>query len=889
MTAGERLSPTQRPQPSRSGNGGSGDGGGSNGNGPGGGEPPGRKPRKKWRPPFLVRLARGVVAAVLGVAVLGGAVAAGGGYMAYRHYGADLPDVDGLRNYKPPVMSRVYAGDARLLTELAAERRIFVPIGAIPPIVRQAFISAEDHNFYSHGGVDPMAIVRAGVFDLLHAGQRRPIGASTITQQVAKNMLLDNQMSLSRKIKEAILAVRIEENLTKDRILELYLNEIYLGLGSYGVAAASQAYFNKPLDKLTVPEAAFLGGLPKAPNNLNPFKYPEAARARRDYVLDRLAEDHVITTAQAIQYKAEPIVPAEFHRPPPIPGADWFTEEVRRQLLARFGQEATTEGGLMVRTSLDPSLQTAAETALRNGLMAYDRKHGGWRGPVGHLTVAPADFETKWPAALNETPHPPGMLPNWRLAIVASAGDTDAQVDWLNPAGERRTAALALADTTWARPVTDGKPGAVPKRMAEIVQPGDIVMIEPPQTPLPPLRAPASKVKPPTPTQANRAQLRQIPAVQGALVSLDPHSGRVLAMVGGWSFEQSQYNRAVQANRQPGSSFKPMVYLTALEKGISPSQRFLDAPVVIDTPDGRWRPGNYEGTFGGPTPLRVALEQSLNLVTLRVAQKVGMQAIADNAIAFHMVDQMPKVLPAALGAVETTVIREAGAYASLDEEGREVIPTLIDSVQDQDGHVVMRAPGLDCSDCNDPSKPPSITDERAQIADPQSVFQLIKMMEGVVQRGTGQPAAKGLNRPIAGKTGTTQDFNDAWFAGFTPDLVTVVWVGYDQPTSLGENETGGAIAAPIWHDYMATALAGRPVLDFPIPPGVTLAQWQTGSGTVTDAFKPDQVPGASGPLGGGEGSVASAAPGDGLSGGGGAPASQGTSQGRIENGLGGLY
>jgi penicillin-binding protein 1A len=307
--------------------------------------------------------------------------------------------------------------------------------------------------------------------------------------------------------------------------------------------------------------------------------------------------------------------------------------------------------------------------------------------------------------------------------------------------------------------------------------------------------------------------------------------------------------------------------------------------VVIDTPDGRWRPGNYEGTFGGPTPLRVALEQSLNLVTLRVAQKVGMQAIADNAIAFHMVDQMPKVLPAALGAVETTVIREAGAYASLDEEGREVNPTLIDSVQDQDGHVVMRAPGLDCSDCNDPSKPPSITDDRAQIADPQSVFQLIKMMEGVVQRGTGQPAAKGLNRPIAGKTGTTQDFNDAWFAGFTPDLVTVVWVGYDQPTSLGENETGGAIAAPIWHDYMATALAGRPVLDFPIPPGVTLAQWQTGTGTVTDAFKPDQVPGASGPLGGGEGSVASAASGDGQGGSGGAPASQG----RIENGLGGLY
>ncbi len=887
LIAGERLSPTSRQvkNPGRQGS------GGGSPPAPGSGPDRGRKPRA----PLAVRIARGLMAAMLGVLFLGGALAAGGGYMIYRHYSADLPDVDGLRNYKPPVMSRVYAGDARLLSELATERRIFVPIGAIPPIVKQAFISAEDHNFYNHGGVDPVAIARAAMFDLLHAGQRRPIGASTITQQVAKNMLLDNEMSLSRKVKEAILAMRIEQSLTKDRILELYLNEIYLGLGSYGVAAASQAYFNKPLDRLTVAEAAFLGGLPKAPNNLNPFKYPEAARNRRDYVLDRLAEDKAITAAQAAQFKADPIVPAEFHRPPPIPGADWFTEEVRRQLLARFGQEQTTEGGLMVRTSLDPALQAAAETSLRNGLIAYDRKHGGWRGPAGHLTAPAADFETKWPAALNDTARPPGMLPTWRLAIVASAGDADAQVDWLAQNGERRTAQLSLSDTAWARPVTDGKLGAVPKRMADIVQPGDVVMIEPPQTLLPPPAAPVSKLKPVTPGPANRALLRQIPLVQGALVSLDPRTGRVLAMVGGWSFEQSQYNRAVQANRQPGSSFKPMVYLTALEKGISPSQRFLDAPVVIDTPDGKWRPGNYEGTFGGPTPLRVALEQSLNLVTLRVAQKVGMKAIADNAIAFHMVDQMPKVLPAALGAVETTVLREAGAYASLAVGGREVIPSLIDSVQDQDGDVVMRAQGLDCGDCADATKPPVIDDQRKRIADPQSVFQLVTMMQGVVQRGTGVNAGKGLNRPIAGKTGTTQDFNDAWFAGFTPDLVTVVWVGYDTPASLGENETGGAIAAPIWHDYMATALAGRPVLSFPMPPGVTMAQWQTSTGMVTDAFKPDQIPGGSGPLGAGGGSVASAAPADGQSGGppggppGGPSGEPSGAHSGIDNGLGGLY
>ncbi len=693
----------------------------------------------KRRRGLLVRTARGLFGAVLGLLLLVGVAGAVGGYIAFEHYSAGLPDVDGLRNYQPPVMSRVFAGDSRLLAELASERRIFVPATAIPDIVKQAFVSAEDQNFYTHRGVDPLAIARAATFDLAHAGQgKRPVGASTITQQVAKNMLLDSQISFSRKVKEAILAIRIEQNLSKERILELYLNEIYLGLGSYGVAAAAQTYFNKPLDKLTIAEAAFLAALPKAPNNLNPFKYPDAARARRDYVLDRLAEDHAITPAQQSEAKAAPVVPSEFRRPPPIPGADWFTEEVRRQLIARFGQETTTQGGLMVRTSLDPTLQIAAEKSLRDGLMAYDRKMGGWRGAVAHLTLPPADFETTWPAALSDQPRPPGMLPDWRIAIVASLTNSEAKVEWLNPAGEHRAAAIALQDVGWARPLRDGKPGPAPRRMADIVQIGDVVMIEPPSTlpkplPAPPAAPPKGKAPPPQVSPpANRATLRQIPLVQGALVSLDPQTGRVLAMVGGWSFEQSQFNRATQANRQPGSSFKPIVYLTALEKGISPSQRFLDAPVIVDTPEGRWRPGNFEGTFRGPTPLRVALEESMNLVTIRVAQQVGMQAVADNAIAFHMVDSMPRVLPAALGAVDTTVLREAGAYASIAAGGREVVPTFIDSVQDPDGHVVMRAAGLDCSNCGDASKPPTVTDGRAQLADPDSVFQLITMMQGVV-------------------------------------------------------------------------------------------------------------------------------------------------------------
>jgi penicillin-binding protein 1A len=854
LTAGEPLAPRGGPagKPGR------------------GAAPPGGKPPKR-NANLLLRFSRGLFGAVLGLGVLVAVVGAGGAWLAYQHYSADLPDVDGLRNYQPPVMSRIYAGDSRLLAELATERRIFVPLDAIPPLVRHAFISAEDRNFYNHGGIDPEAIARAAVFDLLHAGQgRRPIGASTITQQVAKNMLLDtNEVSLSRKIKEAILATRIENTLSKDRILELYLNEIYLGLGSYGVAAAAQAYFDKPLDRLTVAEAAFLGGLPKAPNNFNPWKYPEAARVRRDYVIDRLADDHVITARQAADAKSQPVVPKEFHRPPPIPGADWFSEEVRRQLIAKFGQDTTTQGGLVVRTSLDPRLQAYAEGAVRDGLMDYDRKMGGWRGPVAHADIAPADFQAQWPGVLNGTARPPGMLSAWRLAIVASETASEARVNWTNAAGARESGVLALADTTWARPVRDNRPGPAPRRMADIVRVGDIVMIQPPDSA-------AGR-----PRQALRVALRQIPLVQGALVSLDPQTGRVLAMVGGWSYEQSQFNRATQAERQPGSSFKPVVYLTALERGISPSQKFLDAPIVIDTPQGRWRPGNYEGTFSGPVSLQRALEDSLNLVTIRVARTVGMKAVADNAIALHMVDSMPRVLPAALGAVQTTVLKEAGAYASFAEGGRLVTPTLIDSVQDADGHVVMRPDGSTCEGCSNPASPPDLIDNRTQVADPDSVCQLVTMMEGVVQHGTGEPAGHGLNRPIAGKTGTTQDFVDAWFGGFTPDLVTVVWVGYDNPASLGDNETGGHVAAPIWRAFMEKALAGHPVLQFPVPPGVTLAQWESGAGPRTSAFKDGQVPGASAPIGG----VASTSAGASVLSGSSPP----VGTGGVDASLGGLY
>jgi penicillin-binding protein 1A len=843
--------------------------------------PSGRSPRHTPERPRRGRWLGRIFGALLGFAALAAGVGGAAGYVAYQHFSAGLPDVEGLRNYQPRVMSRVYASDSHLLAEMATERRIFVPYVAIPEIVKRAFISAEDQNFFTHRGVDPLAMARAAATDLMQYGQgRRPIGASTITQQVAKNMLLGNEVSVNRKVKEVLLALRIEQSLSKDRILELYLNEIYLGLSSYGVAAAAQAYFNKPLDDLTIAEAAFLAALPKAPNNYNPFRFPDAARARRDWVLDRMADTHAIAPEQAAAAKATPITPAPFRRPEAVAGADYFSEEVRRQLVEKFGADQTTQGGLEVRTSLDPVLQAAADKTLRDGLMRYDQKRGGWRGPVKHLENGPA-LRVNWASWLDAMPRPPGMLAHWRLAVVLDASDTEARLGVLDhpPGGVAavpRTLPLQVADLGWVRQVKDGVPGPSPRKIAEVLHPGDVVMTE---------QAAAMLGQGRNAGRPERLLLRQIPAVQGALVSLDPATGRVLALSGGWSYEMSQFDRVTQANRQPGSSFKPFVYLTALEQDVSPSQKFLDAPFVVDQgAAGKWRPSNFELDFNGPVPLHVALEKSLNLVTVRVADKVGMEAVAQTAIDFHMVDNMPRVLSASLGAVDTTVLREAGAYASLAAGGKEVVPSLIDSVQDRDGHLIWSAPGVACDGCQDPARPPVLVDTRKPIADPASVFQLNMMMQGVVQRGTGTPAGAGLNRPIAGKTGTTQDFQDAWFSGFTPDLVTVVWIGFDNPATLGNNETGGAIAAPVWHDYMAIALKNRPKLPFVPPPGLTIASYDSGFGTVSDAFKPGQEPGASVPLGG----LGTPPPSADAAGSQGTPPAPAASAG-VDSGMGGLY
>ncbi len=820
-------------------------------------EPPApapKAPRPKRRRSLFGLMLRGVLIMVVAVGLVGAA----GAYALYRSAATDLPDHSWLAEYQPPQLSRIHAADARLMAELAQERRVFVPIEAIPRRLQQAFVSAEDQNFWTHPGVDPVAIARAVVVNVEGMGRgRRPIGASTITQQVAKNMLVGNDRTMARKLREAILAIRIEEAMPKARILEIYLNEIYLGAQAYGVAAAAQNYFNKSLDELTLGEMAFLAALPKAPNNLNPIRFPEAARARRDYVLDRLLADGAVTAAEADAARAEPIVPRPTRRPDMIAVGQHFTEEVRRELVARFGAEETVRAGLVVRTSLEPALQAEAERALRRGLMDYDRRRGGWRGPVAQIPAG----ATEWLPALSAVTRPPGALPEWRLAVALEVRDREARMAWLErPEGrgapQPRTATLPLDEVApWARPVREGRMGPAPRRMQEILAPGDVVLVEMlPGTPAQGARQPA---------RPERLTLRQVPEVEGAVVALDPNNGRVLAMVGGWSFDKSWYNRATQAQRQPGSSFKPFVFLPALEAGIPPNQQLLDAPVEIMTPQGLWRPGNYSGGAQGWVTMRGAMERSLNLVTIRLAQQVGIAAVADTAARFGVIPNMPRLLSMSLGAGETTVLRQATAYASFVNGGRAVTPTLIDTVQDRHGRVIWRSDARRCAGCDaaDPSAgPPALTEERRQIADPIATFQMVSLLQGAVQRGTGARAGAGLNRPVAGKTGTSNDYVDNWFVGFTPDLVVAVWVGFDEPRSLGDRESGGTNAAPIFRDVVAAALQGSPPVPFRAPPGVALVRVPLEGGqTILEAFRPGTENAArppSDPFGNGAGAAA---------------------------------
>jgi penicillin-binding protein 1A len=776
---------------------------------------------RKW----IVRL----IASLFTLAILGALGAAG----LVWHYSHDLPDYSALKDYQPPVMTRVYAGDGKLLAEYAIEKRIFVPVSAMPPMITHAFVSAEDQHFYTHAGVDFRGMARALITDVANIGSnRRPKGASTITQQVARNFFLTNEVSISRKIKEALLAFRIEEALSKERILELYMNEIYLGRESYGVAAASMNYFNKSLDQLTIGEAAFLAAAPKAPSHYDPVQYNDRARERRDYVIDRMLEDGYITADQATAAKAEPLTVRK-RDPEETVQADYFAEEVRRELASRYGDKNLYKGGLSVKTSLDPKLQAIGDRVFHDGLIAYDRRHG-WRGPVAQGTPETAA------ARLNQAVMPPAPA-KWTIGVVTKLTDTEAEI---TVKGDAR-GHVPMSELSWARSnEADQKLGPPVHKPADVLAPGDIVLVEPVQA------SEDGKTKYPPETYG----LRQIPAVTGGLIALDPHTGRVFAMTGGWSYEQSQFNRAVQAVRQPGSSFKPFVYMAALDNGFAPNTIVLDAPFVMDQGAGlgKWRPANYGEKFFGPTPLRVGIEQSRNLMTVRVAGTIGMDKVADYAHRFGIADNLPQVLAMALGACDTTLMRMTTGYAQIVNGGKRITPSLIDRIQDRTGKTILRHDQRRCEGCNEfaDGQPPTIPDEREQIVDPATAYQMVSILTGVVERGTAT-AVKAVGKPLAGKTGTTNDYTDAWFIGFSPDLVVGLYVGFDKPESLGSRETGGRISAPIFRDFMMDALDKKPATPFRIPPGVRLVKinLETGrlaqpgdSKVILEAFKPGTEP-----------------------------------------------
>jgi penicillin-binding protein 1A len=747
---------------------------------------------------FLALVSLGFLGAIASVAVFA---------LALSYYGSDLPDYEQLKDYQPAIVSRIYTGDGHLMAEYAEEKRVFIPVQTIPQTIKSAFISAEDKNFYEHKGVDLLAVARAMATNLRNSGSgRRLIGASTITQQVAKNFLLTNEVSYERKIKEAILAYRIEKAMSKDKVLELYLNEIYLGQRAYGIAAAALTYFDKPLEEITIDEAAYLAALPKAPNNYNPVRHHERAVERRNWVLDRMAEDGKITISQAELAKAAPLEVVERDESE-IVAAGFFTEEVRRKLESKYGPDSLYKGGLTVKTSINPGYQEIAVKALRDGLMAYDKRHG-WRGPVQNIKDVDGE---NWQQKMSKVGRPADMIDEWKLAVVLDVSDSEAEIG----IKDEDAAKIGLSGVKWARKCIGDclSVGEAVSSVSQVLKQGDVIMVE------------EEVSTDEDGKEKKKLVLRQIPEVQGAIIAIDPHTGRILAMQGGWKYGASKFNRATQAWRQPGSAFKPFVYLPALDKGFTPSTRVLDAPFVIETNPGEfWSPSNYSGKHYGPTPIRMGIEKSRNLMTVRMADHIGMETVVEYAERFGIADKMKPLLSYSLGAGETTLLRLTAAYGMLVNGGKRIDPTFIDRIQDRTGRTVYNHDTRPCANCGklirwDGQKVPTVPDNREKVGDEKTVYQMVSILEGVVKRGTGRRIAE-LGRPLAGKTGTTNDSKDAWFIGFSPDLVVGVFAGFDDPRTLGKKETGSSVAAPIFKQFMKEALADELPVPFRVPAGV---------------------------------------------------------------------
>lgn len=767
-----------------------------------------------------------------------------GGLAVYIHsITSDLPDTNQLRNYQPPVVTRVHAADGQLAAEYAHERRLFLPIQMIPDRVKQAFISAEDKDFYTHPGIDLVSLAGAAVRNvdtLISGSNKRMVGASTITQQVAKVFLLSNERTIDRKIREALLTLKIEQTYSKDQILELYLNEIYLGFRSYGVAAAALAYFDKPLTDLNLQEVAYLAGLPKGPENYNPYRNKDAAIDRRNYVIQRMMENGYASREEGEAALKSPLVVAERSQTSKVFASDYFVEEVRRTLLSMYGEKGLYEGGLSVRTTLDPQMQLFARRALQKALLRYDEAHG-WRGAKKQI-----DVSGDWGIPLAAEPAL-ADVPEWSEAVVLGFDGDAARIGLQpskSPAGkvndERIQGVIPLDELKWAKWESGPKRGVAVKTASDVLKVGDVIYVEKTGDSVNDLEA---------------YRLRQFPGISGALVAMDSATGRVRAMVGGFSFSDSEFNRATQAMRQPGSSFKPFVYSAALDNGYTPASVIMDGPIEIDQGPGlgMWRPQNYGGGFGGPSTLRTGIEKSRNLMTVRLAQDMGMPLVAEYAKRFGIYDNMQPVLAMALGAGETTVMRLVNAYSIIANGGRRVQPTLIDRVQDRFGRTIYKHDQRQCDACNSDAwkgqDEPTLVDEREQVLDPMTAYQITSMMEGVVQRGTAT-VVKSLNRPIAGKTGTTNDEKDAWFVGFTPELTVGIFLGFDTPKPMGHGSTGGQMAAPVFRDFMQLALAGQPPQEFKVPEGMVLIpidrrtgmRAYEGDSAIIEAFKPGTGP-----------------------------------------------
>jgi penicillin-binding protein 1A len=829
---------------------------------PGGAEPPDEPSNGRWtvaRRFWNARVA--VYSGLAAVVLLGIVVLSAAGYVWWIT--RDLPSVQDLQNYAPPVTTRVYAGDGTLLGEYARERRVFVPISFVPKLVINAFTSAEDRNFFNHPGIDPSGMLRAAIKDIGKVVMgRRPEGASTITQQVARNFKLNSDVKIARKIREVFLALRLDATYPKEKVLELYLNEINLGQNSYGVASAALNYFGKSLDQLTISEVAFLAALPKAPSHYDPRFHLQAAVDRRNWVIGQMEENGYITREQAEAAIAEPLNAQNRPLGSQAEDANYFVEEVRRQLYAKYGAAALYDGGLQVRSSLDTRLQNYAVNALRMGLVRYDRRHG-WRG-----ATATTDITKDWKTALVRLGNQSG-IDSWRIAVVLSYRPDKGVGVGLSDGTQ---AVVPFKELLWARKaLKDALVGAQPAKPQEVVNVGDVIYVEP------------------VDNKGNYG-LRQVPEINGGIVAIDPHTGRVLALSGGFSYASSQYDRAMQALRQPGSAFKPFVYAAALDNGFTPIAKVLDAPFCMEQGPGLplWCPENFEQHFIGLATLRRGLELSKNLMTVRLAQAIGMDKITPYPERFGVYNHLDPLLANALGSTGTTLLRITQGYAEFVNGGKKITPSLVDQIQDRNGKTIWRHDPRACEGCNgewNTQSEPLLPDTREQVIDPRTAYQIVSMLQGVVQYGTGQ-AVLAVGKPIAGKTGTTNDSLEVWFVGFSPDLACGVYVGFDKRRTMGKLEQGATVAAPIFRDFMKGALADAPPTPFRVPPGIefvsvdriTGAQVPDGTpGSIQEAFKSGTAPGDPGApppiIIGGEAPVGTSP----------------TSQTGVEEGTGGLY